>query len=357
MYHMRHIGQRCYGFCTLCCLLVILSACGQSSGSGLSSTSSSTQTITSPTDTVIGTNQTVAAQKCPAQASARAASMPAITVTEGKHATIVYLSQQDNGNSMLQRYDIVTRTSQTILQTHGTETLQTANMSPDGQWIFLSRSSWINQPYNLYVWMVNTCKPSIAHLRSQVLTMRCSRQSSTSSYSTRRDQNEISILYLLDLTTGKLHTEVSPLQPHFPGIITSLQTGNLSLPSSLSLQSRADRNLETQRFNPLPSTHDLIYIPMKWANNSVYLLGTMHASPAPFPQLALLQNISKDVTQQQSNVQTFPTTTAPDGNPCFDYDVTPDNQQILCSAYTLMGFQPNDYYAATIHGWDAPPGV
>ncbi len=148
MYHMRHIGQRCYGFCTLCCLLVILSACGQSSGSGLSSTSSSTQTITSPTSTLIGTDETASAQTCPAQASARAAVLQAITV--GNHATIVYFAQQGNENSMLQRYDTVTHTSQTILQTHGTETLYTANMSPDGQWIFLSRSSRINQLYSLY---------------------------------------------------------------------------------------------------------------------------------------------------------------------------------------------------------------
>ncbi len=335
MYQMRHTEQRCYGFCALCCLLVILSACGQSSGSGLSSTSSSTKTILSTTSTIA--SATVEAQTCPAQASARAAIMPTIPVTVGNHATIVYLAQLGNANSMLKRYDTVTRTSQTILQTQGTETLQNANISPDGQWILLI-SLLQGQPAIQLVRMDGQhlqtlyCAPPQSSIDNALLS-----PDQHFIVFNQEDEIAISILYLLDLTTGKLRTEVSPLQPNFPGIVASLQTSNSPFTSSIALQNKTDRNLEMQQFNPIPGTHYLIYIPMKWANNSVYLLGTMHASPASFPRLALLRNINKDVTQQQSNVQIFPTTTAPDGNPCFDYDVTPDNQQMLCNAYALMG--------------------
>ncbi|HVB25027.1 MAG TPA: hypothetical protein VNG51_24035 [Ktedonobacteraceae bacterium] len=310
--------RRIYCFCTLCCLIVIVSACNQSSGTGPSSISSATQTITSPTSTI--TDETAKAQACPAQTSARAAIMPSITM--GNHATIVYLAQQGDENSILQRYDTVTGVSQTILQTHGTETLRTANMSPDGQWILLI-SLLQNQS------AIQLVRIDGQHLQ----TLYCAQASiddallspdQRSLVFNQVDQNDISILYLLDLTTGKLHTELSPLQPGFPGIIGQLQNTN---PNSL----------EAQQFNPIPSTHYWIYIPMKWANNSLYLRGTIRASGAPVQQLALLRDISKDVTQQQSNVQLISITNVPDGNTCFDFDVMSDNRQVLCSAYAFMG--------------------
>lgn len=248
--------------------------------------------------------------------------MPSITL--GNHATIVYLSQQGNDSSTLQRYDTVTSVSQTILQTHGTETLRTANMSPDGQWILLI-SLLQNQSAIQLVRIDGQhlqtlyCAPAQASIDDALLS-----PDQHSLVFNQVDQNDISILYLLDMTTGKLHTELSPLQPNYPGIIGQLQNNNLN-------------HLEAQQFNPIPSRHYLIYIPMKWANNSLYLLGTVRASPAPPPQLALLRDISKDATQQQSNLQSISNITAPDGNACFDYNVMPDNQQILCSAYALIG--------------------
>ena len=91
-------------------------------------------------------------------------------------------------------------------------------------------------------------------------------------------------------------------------------------------------------FTPWPSKHYLIYIPMKWANNSVYLLGTVRGSGGVPHQLALLRDINKDVSQQASNLQII--TAASQDNDCQDYDVTPDNQQSVCSAYTLLGQSP-----------------
>lgn len=311
--------RRIYCFCTLCCLIVIVSACNQSSGTGPPSISSLTQTIPSPTSTTTG--ETGATQTCPAQASARAAVMP--TMTMGNHATIVYLSQQGNGSSMLQRYDTATSESQTILQTHDTETLRTANISPDGQWILLISLLQNQSAIQLvridgHYLQTLYCAPAQTDIDDALL----SPDQHFLAFN-QVDQNDISILYLLDMTTGQLHTELSPLQPNYPGIIGQVQNTN-------------PNHLEAQPFNPISSRHYWIYIPMKWANNSLYLRGTIRASGAPVQEFALLRDISKDATQQQSNVQLI-SMNAPDGNACFDQDVMPDNQRVLCSAYAFMG--------------------
>lgn len=323
MYQRRIYCIHC--FCTICCLLVLLNACGlssQPSSSGQSSTASSTHTIPSPTSTIAGTAETSTSQTCPAQASARAAVMPSITT--GNHATIVYLSQQGNQSSMLQRYDTATSKSQTILQTQGTETMRTANISPDGQWVLLV--SLLQNQSALQLVRIDGqhlqtlyCAPAQTGIDDALL----SPDQHFLAFN-QVDQNDMSILYLLDMTTGQLHTELSPLQPHYPGIIGQVQNTN-------------PNHLEARQFNPIPSTHYWIYIPMKWANNSLYLRGTVRADGPPVQQLALLRDISKDVTQQQSNVQLISFTNVPDGNTCFDFDVMSDNRQVLCSAYAFMG--------------------
>ncbi|HLX41126.1 MAG TPA: hypothetical protein VKR42_11380 [Ktedonobacteraceae bacterium] len=311
--------RRMHYFCSICCLLLILSACSQSSGIGPSLTSSSTQTGTSPTGTLAA--KPVVAQTCPAHASARAAVMPSITT--GNHATIVYLSQQGNGSSMLQRYDTVTSESQIILQTHDTETLRTANISPDGQWVLLV--SLLQNQSALQLVRIDGqhlqtlyCAPAQTDIDDALL----SPDQHFLAFN-QVDQNDISILYLLNMTTGQLHTELSPLQPNYPGIIGQVQN-------------TSPNHLEAQQFNPISSRHYWIYIPMKWASTSLYLRGTIRASGAPVQEFALLRDISKDVTQQQSNVQLI-SMNAPDGNTCFDQDVMPDNRQVLCSAYAFMG--------------------
>ena len=104
--------RRIHCFCTICCLLFSSVPVVNHQAAGQSSTASSTQTIPSPTSTTTG--EAVAAQTCPAQASARAADMPSITM--GNHATVVYLAQQGNDSSTLQRYDTTSGESQTILR-------------------------------------------------------------------------------------------------------------------------------------------------------------------------------------------------------------------------------------------------
>ncbi len=134
----------------------------------------------------------------------------------------------------------------------------------------------------------------------------------------------MSTLYLLDMTTGKLQTELSPQQPNYPGIAQGQrQTSWLSLSSSSSSR---DKAIDIPEVHPLPGTHYLIYIPLKWASNrSVYLLGTLRGSGTPPHQLALLRDISKDGTHQQNNLQ--PISAAAEYNECA---MTPDNRFSRC---------------------------
>ena len=116
---------------------------------------------------------------------------------------------------------------------------------------------------------------------------------------------------------------------------------------------RTTGKLTIQPFNPLPSKHYLIYVPMKWANNtSVYVFGTVRASGAPIHQLALLRDMRKDVTQQGSNLQLI--ATGGKDFACQDDDVTPDNAQLVCSAYpfTAPASPPN-----AIKMWPMTGGV
>jgi hypothetical protein len=146
-----------------------------------------------------------------------------------------------------------------------------------------------------------------------------------------------SILYLLDMRTGKLQTEVSSLQPNYPVFGQYASQGSSQLLSSaFSSSTKAGDGLQMQQFNPLGSKHYPLFFPMKWAtNSSVYLLGKLIATPSPPPQLVLLRDITKDVSQQGSNVQ--PIMVTPEANNCQDIDVTADNQHIMCSVYTQFG--------------------
>jgi hypothetical protein len=274
MYHNR-TWQRFHCFCAICttfCLLLVLNACGQSSGNGLSSSSSPTYTAASSRTLTPG--QAAAAQTCPAQASARAAVMPPGTVEN--HAAIVYLSQKDTGSTLL-RYDVTTGSVQTILQTNGDGAIQAASVSQDGQWILLV--SHLQDQSAIQVIRVDGqqlqtlyCAPAQEGIDAALLSPD---QHSLVFNQVSADEN-ISILYFLDMTTGKLQTELSPLQANYPeSAFEQPQNTGVSLLSSFSSQNTTSARLEANQFNPGPSKHYLFYIPMQWANNSVYLLGTV----------------------------------------------------------------------------------
>jgi hypothetical protein len=334
---MQYDSRRVHCFCALFCFLIMLSACGTLPGNSISSTPSpaKTSTLFSATPTAT-TGQNVAAQTCPAAGSARAAVMPPMKV--GNHANVVFLAQQSS-STLLLRYDVATGTIQTILQLQQAESALGTNVSPDGQWVlfeaFLHDQSAIQlvrmdgqQLQTLY------CAPPQTTVGSLVLSPD---QHYLVFSQVNSDETE-SILYLLDMRTGKLQTELSSLQPNYPVFGQYLaHASSLSLLSSpFSRSNEVSGGFRAQPFYPLPSKHYPMYVPMKWAtNSSVYLLGKLVATPSPPPQLVLLRDITKDVRQQGSNLQ--PVVVTPGANNCQDVDVTADNRQIVCSSYIQFG--------------------
>jgi dipeptidyl aminopeptidase/acylaminoacyl peptidase len=225
-------------------------------------------------------------------------------MTAGNHPTIVYLAQdQDKNNGMLQRYDITTASTRTILKTNSADVIQQANISPDGQWIlFLSKMQDQSSIQLIRIdgqqWQTLYCTPPQMSIDAALLSPD---QHSLVFNQVNQDQS-MSTLYLLDMTTGKLQTELSPQQPNYPGIAQGQQQTSW-LSSSSSSRGKA---IDSPEIHPLPGTHYLIYTPLKWANNkSVYLLGSLRGAGGLPHQLALLQDISKDVTYQQEIFSPF----------------------------------------------------
>jgi len=369
-----HTRRRCQHLSALFCLLLLLSACSQLSGNGPSSTPTPAQTTTSPTASTPGQAQT-----CPAQATARSALMSPLPTSN--HPTLVYVSQQGD-ISILQRYDATTGSRQTLLQTRPGETIQRANVSPDGQWILfrsLLQGQVALQLIRVDGQQLQTlyCAPAQEDINDALL----SPDQHTLVFN-QENQDGLSTLYLLDVATGKLRTELSPLQPHYPEIAQGqLQTTLMSEFAPTTLHDKTTGKITTHPFNPLPSKHYLIYVPMKWANNTsvyvivtvgrsgasaflapeatgprVYVFGTAGGSGgAPIHELALLRDTRKDVTQQGSNLQAI--ATAGQDFACLDEDITPDNAQLVCSAFPFTGPANPADLANAIKMWPITAGV
>lgn len=333
---MSHHSRRHSGFCALLCLLMMLSACGTISGNGVSPTPAPTKIVThvaaTPTPT---TGQAEDTQTCPPAGSARAAVMPSMTV--GNHASVVFLALQ-SARTLLQRYDVTTGATQTILQIQQTNPVLGANISPDGQWALfgaLLQGQWAIQLVRMDGQQLQTL-----YCASQQDTVDSLVLSPDQHYlvfgQLNADETEGSV-YLLDMKTGKLQTEVSSLQPNYPvfGQYAAQASSLSSYSSPFSPHMKASEGLQAQ-LNPLGSKHYPLFFPVKWAtNSSVYLLGKLIATPSPPPQLVLLRDITKDVSQQGNNVQ--PVLVSPETNNCQDVDVTADNRHIMCSVYTQFG--------------------
>src|SRR5579875_181847 len=319
--HLRRLSRH---LSTLFCLLLLLSACGQLPGNRPSTTPTPAAIATAPTLTTSTSKNSPSCTQ-----SAFVSPLPAST-----HATLVYVTQQGD-SSLLQRYDVTTGSRQTLLKTPAGETIQKANISPDGRWIvFLS------------LFHGQTAVQVVGANGQQFQTLYCTQDTiddallSPDSHTlvfNREIQEEISILYLLDMKTGKLRILLSPLQPNYPDSAQATMQNTFISEHAPSPINRSTTGSHTfQLLNPLPSRHSLIYIPMKWAtNSSLYVHGTVRASGAPVHQLALLLDTRKDVTQQGSNLQAI--TTSGRNFTCQDDAVTPDNKQVVCSAALLTG--------------------
>lgn len=339
---MYHHSRRHSGFCALLCLLLLcllmmLSACGTISGNGVSQTPAPTKIVTHVAATPMPTiGQTGAAQTCPPAGNGRAAVMPPMTT--GNHANVVFFALQDeqNANTLLQRYDVTTGTTETIFRLQQAGPSPGTTISPDGQWIMFEGLVQGQEAIQL-----------VRMDGQQLQTLYCTPMSVSNMILSpdqhylvfgqlNADETEGSV-YLLDMKTGKLQTEVSSLQPNYPvfGQYAAQASSLSSYSSPFSRHMKASEGLQAQ-LNPLGSKHYPLFFPMKWAtNSSVYLLGGLAASPSPPPQLVLLRDITKDVSQQGNNVQ--PVLVSPETNNCQDIDVTVDNRHIMCSVYTQFG--------------------
>ncbi len=334
---MNHYSRRLSFFCSLFCLLMLLSACGTNPGNDVSPTPSpvktSIQVAATPTAT---TGKTEVVQTCPAVGSARAAIMPSMKV--GNHANVVFLALQSE-NTLLQRYDVTTGATRTILQIQQANPVLGINISPDGQWVAFGASLQGQSAIQL-----------VRMDGQQLQTLYCAPpQTGIDRLALSPDEHYLvftqvnadeteSMLYLLDMRTGKLQLELSTSQPNYPvfGQYATQGSPQSVLTSPFPRNTKSGEGMQALPYNPLGSKQFPMYVPMKWAtNSSVYLLGELVASPSPPPQLVLLRDITKDVSQQGSNVQ--PVVVTPNANNCQDIDVTADNQHIVCSAFTQFG--------------------
>jgi eukaryotic-like serine/threonine-protein kinase len=315
----------------LCCLLLIVSACGQpashaqahSDGSFAAGGAATPQPTSTPTQTVPDTSN----QTCPASGNGRAASMPALA--PGKSNELIYLKQQpDPDTSTLTRYDIASQTSQPILQISTAEVK--ASVSPNGQWILLIGR--VNGQAALQLVRADGqdlqtlyCAPAETGIEEAQL----SPDQHMLAFSLINQDLSQSMLLALDLTSGQVHTVLSSQVSGYPqpqGLINDAPTTGLSL-----LNAHAP-------LNPLPSQSHLTFQPQQWINNtSLYLSGTVEGvSPGSAPQLYLLHNVNSSAAQQQSNIQLAAPMTSIQN--CNSFDITPDGQNVICSIATEMGW-------------------
>jgi len=175
-----------------------------------------------------------------------------------------------------------------------------ANVSPDGQWLLLitevqGRSAL--QLLRLDGQQLQTlyCTPSGGKIDNALFSPDQHALLFSEEVGKGGNGPLIGSLSLLDVETGKLHTEAS----------WSYTVGALSYPG---------------------------FSPLKWADeSSVYLAGShlpAHLLDGP-PNFYLLRDINKDVSQQKSNIQLIQASATE--NDCEVVDVTPDNKQIVCS--------------------------
>jgi len=217
----------------------------------------------------------------------------------GTHQNIVYILNHYLGTTpvaLLVRYDVTTGSTRTILKLPNEE-IEDATLSADGQWvIFVSQEP--GKP--------SSTLQMVRMDGQEFQTLYCSQEYPTNvllspdqkfllfSISGQQDPAHEFGTYLLDMTSGKLQTEL------------------------------------------LPSQEGGVYIPVKWRDNSSVYMTTAFTGagdPASCVDLGLflLQDITKDATHQQSNLQRILDT----GAQCVDFDVTPDNTHLALSTHVV----------------------
>jgi hypothetical protein len=219
--------------------------------------------------------------------------------TIGKDPNFVYLFYPHDGTVTVRRYDMTTASTTTLLQ-HIQGRVK-ANVSPDGQWLLLTTE---------------------VQGRSALQILRLDGQQLQTLYCTPLEGRIDSVLFSPDQRSLLFSEEVGNNSPLTGSLsLLDVETGKVRTEASWSY---------TVGVLPYPGLS-----PLKWANeSSVYLAGShlpAHLLDGP-PNLYLLRNISKDVSQQKSNIQLIHAPTAE--HDCVVVDVTPDNGQLvgICSA-------------------------
>lgn len=231
-----------FTFLLICgfCLLVLLAACGQTGASGPTPVASRSTSVPTPgvtgtaqrptqrtplpnTNTpVAGTGGVPATQTdCPAPRTARA--MVTATLAPGTHQTIVYVVNQSSSLSptlaTLKRYDVTTGATVDIV-TLPNVSISHAQLSPDGAWILFTATD-----------KLEGIKLQVVRLDGQGLqTLYCSAPPGLDSFQWSPTQQFIAFtdggpgnaqesVYLLDVASGSLQTEVSPPGPAFSLVV------------------------------------------------------------------------------------------------------------------------------------------
>lgn len=246
-----------------------------------------------------------------------AANLPVLDPTRTER--LIYSTKQ-NGLSALIKYNVQTRLSTTIYQA-GVDIAQ-ANISPDGQWVVLL----VNLQQLTQIQLVRAdgqdqqtlyCAPANVQISGALL----SPDNRSLVFNQVTLGSSISTLYLLDLTNGQLRTLLDPTQAGYP------QSAPFHLRTTVPFSAHGAGRV------PLVTRSSGIvqmYAPFRWRTNSSLFLSTIFlGAPAPPNQLYLLLDTTRDASQQRSNLQHIATTVG--DNLCLSFDLTPDNQQLICS--------------------------
>lgn len=195
-------------------LLILLSACS----SPFSGTSSNAQGNTSKGDGKPATSQTASATSqptpqtsCPAAGTSRAAIMPAMSL--GKDQSIVYIANAVGGTSAsLKRVDVQTKVITTILS-QPTKTIESAQISSDGQWILFSELLNTNAATIQLVRMdgqyFQTLYCTQTDQQYPAINMQWSPDQKMIIFDQTSQSNQQGSLYLLQLANGNIQMEMS----------------------------------------------------------------------------------------------------------------------------------------------------
>ncbi|GCF11797.1 hypothetical protein [Dictyobacter arantiisoli] len=267
-----------------------------------------TPTVTSPSKTATPVSAQLPATQtsCPTSGTARAAIMTPLTATS--HRGILYREQSATATDtgQIKRYDVTTGITTTIFTANpssGVLDIGPALTSAEGQWVVFMAIQDGN--YRLYL------------MRSdgqELQTLYCTSDPSVGVASWSPNQH-----YLILQTTAKYHVAAH---------LTSIDLTNGNVREILEAPNAKDVSA-LQVIGWVGNTG--IYVRYAWNSGGVTCNNY---------SLALLNDVSKDVSQQGSNLQSIPLTTDAQlqvpwktDTHCHDFSVSPDGSQLLFDNY------------------------